>query len=70
MLMDVEIGLLAPERLGIGKPLFRSRLFEFVLGVTGVISVTGLSLQQHSIFTPMGSNRRLVTTLISRADSC
>lgn len=43
MLMDVDIGLLPPERLGIGKPLFRSRLFEFVLGVTGVISVTGLS---------------------------
>jgi len=42
-LMDVEFGLLPPERLGIGKPLFRSRLFEFLLGVTGVISITGLS---------------------------
>ena len=42
-LMDVETGLLAPERLGIGKPLFRSRLFEFLLAVPGVISVTGLT---------------------------
>lgn len=42
-LMDVETGLLAPERLGIGKPLFRSRLFEFLLRVTGVVSVTGLT---------------------------
>lgn len=42
-LMAVETGLLPPERLGIGKPLFRSRLFEFLLDVTGVISVTGLT---------------------------
>jgi len=44
-LNDVETGLLPPERLGIGKPLFRSQLFEFVLSVTGVISVTGLLFQ-------------------------
>jgi hypothetical protein len=42
-LMDVEKGLLSPERLGIGKPLFRSQLFEFLLDVTGVVSVTGLT---------------------------
>ena len=42
-LTDVETGLLPPERLGIGKPLFRSRLFEFLLKVPGVTSVTGLS---------------------------
>ena len=42
-LMDVETGLLPPERLGIGKPLFRSQLFEFLLDVTGVVSVTGLT---------------------------
>ncbi|HSE34287.1 MAG TPA: hypothetical protein VLA93_22125 [Pyrinomonadaceae bacterium] len=42
-LMDVETGLLPPERLGIGKPLFRSRLFEFLLTLTGVVSVTGLT---------------------------
>jgi hypothetical protein len=43
-LMDDETGFLSPERLGIGKPLFRSRLFEFLLGVPGVLSVTGLTL--------------------------
>ncbi len=42
-LMDVETGLLPPERLGIGKPLFRSQLFEFLLDVTGVVSITGLT---------------------------
>jgi hypothetical protein len=42
-LMDLETGLLPPERLGIGKPLFRSRLFEFLLNLTGVTSVTGLT---------------------------
>jgi hypothetical protein len=42
-LMDVETGLLPPERLGIGKPLFRSRLFEFLLGLTGVEAVTGVT---------------------------
>jgi hypothetical protein len=41
-LMDPETGLLAPERLGIGRPLFRSRIFEFLLNVPGVVSVTGL----------------------------
>jgi len=44
-LMDVEIGLLPPERLGIGKPLFRSRLFEFMLAIPGVVSITGLTYQ-------------------------
>jgi len=42
-LMDVETGLLPPERLGIGKPLFRSQLFEALLKVPGVDSVTGLT---------------------------
>ncbi len=44
-LMDVDTGLLPPERLGIGKPLFRSRIFELVLNVPGVASVTGLRFQ-------------------------
>ena len=42
-LTNVETGLLAPENLGIGKTLYRSQLFEAVLDVTGVTSVTGLS---------------------------
>ncbi|HEY3025645.1 MAG TPA: hypothetical protein VGJ55_05810 [Pyrinomonadaceae bacterium] len=44
-LMDVETGLLPPERLGIGKPLFRSQLFEFLLAITGVVSITGLTFE-------------------------
>jgi hypothetical protein len=48
-LMDVDTGLLPPERLGIGKPLFRSRLFEFLLDVTGVVSVTGLTFNSLPI---------------------
>jgi len=47
-LMDVDTGLLPPERLGIGKPLFRSVLFEFLLDVTGVVSVTGLTYNSTS----------------------
>ena len=35
-------GLLVPERIGIGVPLFRSRVFEAVLAVPGVTAVTGL----------------------------
>jgi hypothetical protein len=42
-LTNVDIGLLAPEILGIGKTLFRSQLFDAVLSVTGVKSVTGLT---------------------------
>lgn len=41
-LMDVDTGLLPPERLGIGQPLFRSVLFDFLQKVPGVVSVTGL----------------------------
>jgi hypothetical protein len=43
-LMNTETGLLPPERLGIGRPLFRSRLFEFLINTSGVSSVTGLDL--------------------------
>jgi hypothetical protein len=38
-LMDPEHGLLAPERVGIGAPLFRSRLFETCLSVPGALGV-------------------------------
>ena len=46
-LLDTESGLLPPERLGIGKPLFRSRVFEFLLKIPGVESVTALNLGPH-----------------------
>ena len=52
-LMDLEKGLLPPERLGIGKPLFRSRLFEFLLNIPGVTSVTGLTYE-HAPFSDYG----------------
>jgi hypothetical protein len=41
-LMDPATGLLAPERIGIGRALFRSRIFEVVLAVPGATAVTGL----------------------------
>lgn len=41
-LMNADSGLLAPEHIGIGQPLFRSRLFDAVLEVEGAESVTGL----------------------------
>lgn len=38
-LLDPASGLLAPERIGIGRPLFRSRVFEVVQAVAGVEAV-------------------------------
>jgi hypothetical protein len=35
-------GLLVPEQLGIGKPVFRSQIFETVLSVEGVLSVRNI----------------------------
>jgi hypothetical protein len=42
-LMNTKSGLLAPERIGIGRPLYRSRLFESVTAVDGVITVKNLA---------------------------
>ena len=41
-LMNPATGLLVPERIGIGRPLFRSRLFESVLAVPGTLAVTDI----------------------------
>src|SRR6266566_804918 len=41
-LMNTDTGLLAPERIGIGLALFRSRIFDAVLAVPGAVAVTGL----------------------------
>jgi hypothetical protein len=38
-LMDPGSGLLAPDNIGIGKPLYRSRVFEAVLKITGTEAV-------------------------------
>ncbi|MBD0255685.1 MAG: hypothetical protein ICV83_08190 [Cytophagales bacterium] len=43
-LLDPQAGLLAPERIGIGQPLFRSKIFEAVLRTEGTAAVEGLSL--------------------------
>lgn len=48
-LMDRETGLLAPERIGIGRPLFRSRIFEEVLAVPGTVTVHDL-IYNHQPF--------------------
>lgn len=41
-LTNAETGLLAPENVGIGKPMFRSRIFEAVLSVEGTVAVRGI----------------------------
>jgi hypothetical protein len=43
-LLHPDTGLLAPERVGIGQPLFRSRIFEAVNTIAGVVSVRGILL--------------------------
>jgi hypothetical protein len=52
-LMNHETGILAPERIGIGVALFRSRIFEAVLAVPGAAGVTGL-LWNGADFNPFG----------------
>jgi predicted phage baseplate assembly protein len=54
-LMNSETGLLVPERIGIGRPLFRSRIFEAVMAVAGVSSVQGLLLKSEWIERPWSS---------------
>jgi hypothetical protein len=41
-LTDVSYGLIAPENIGIGLPLYRSRIFEQVLNVAGTDSVQSI----------------------------
>lgn len=53
VLMNTESGLLSPEHVGIGSPLFRSRIFDAVLAVAGAVAVTGLLLNGVS-FDPYG----------------
>lgn len=43
-LLDSETGLLAPERIGIGQPLMRSRIFDAVLAVKGALAVRSILL--------------------------
>jgi len=63
-LIDSETGLLSPERIGIGKPLFRSRVFEAVMSVEGTLSVRDIifkflwlqwSWTTHALKSPAGT---------------
>jgi len=46
-LMDPVAGLLAPERVGIGLALMRSRIFEYTLAVPGAVAVDGIHWNSH-----------------------
>jgi hypothetical protein len=48
-LLESEVGMLVPEKLGIGKPLFRSQVFAAVLAVEGVEAVQGVQLSYPGI---------------------
>lgn len=52
-LTNSATGMLAPENIGIGVALFRSRIFESVLAVAGAIAVDGL-LWNGEPFDPYG----------------
>jgi hypothetical protein len=41
-LMNEETGLLAPERIGIGQPLFRSQIFWKILEIPGTEGILGI----------------------------
>jgi hypothetical protein len=65
-LMNPYTGLLAPEQIGIGLPLFRSRIYECVLSVAGAISVAGLQwdgddFEHWAMAPPSGSYFDFVT---------
>jgi hypothetical protein len=42
-LMDPDEGMLAVSNIGIGRPLYRSRLFAAILAVPGTVAVTNLT---------------------------
>ncbi|MFW6174516.1 MAG: hypothetical protein ACOC5K_01930 [Chloroflexota bacterium] len=60
-LLDPDHGLLPPERIGIGAPLFRSQLFQQALSVQGAVAVASIqfrredppSLQQSPAYTAL-----------------
>lgn len=69
-LTNPETGILALENIPIGCPLFRSALFEAVLGVEGVISVREMSVDGDSapfaITVEQGFYRAFLDTLLVR----
>jgi len=52
-LMNPDTGMLAPEHIGIGRALFRSRIFDAVLQVPGALAVRSL-LWNGEPFDPFG----------------
>jgi hypothetical protein len=54
-LLDADTGLLANERIGVGKALFRSRVFEAVLAVPGAVGVRTL-LWDSDVWTSFGKS--------------
>jgi len=47
-LTNTDDGLLAPENVGIGLPLFRSRIFEATLEIEGTIAVQSILFDGHN----------------------
>ena len=52
VLVDKTDGLLAPQNVGIGNPLFHSQIVGTVMGVAGVVSVTGLTANNNTFALP------------------
>ncbi|HRI61425.1 MAG TPA: hypothetical protein PK228_16910, partial [Saprospiraceae bacterium] len=46
-LTNTKTGLLAPENIGIGRPLFRSKIFAAVLSVRGASAVRSIHWRQE-----------------------
>jgi hypothetical protein len=47
-LTNIDTGMLAAENIGIGQPLFQSRLFEAILRVAGTVAVDGVFLNRKN----------------------
>lgn len=47
-LTNTDTGMLAPQNIGIGEPLFQSRLFEAILNVAGTVTVDGIRLNRKN----------------------
>jgi hypothetical protein len=47
-LTNIDTGMLAAQNIGIGQPLFQSRLFEAILRVAGTVAVDGVFLNRKN----------------------
>lgn len=48
VLTNADSGMLSPQHIGIGQPLFQSRLFEAILNVAGAVAVEGMLLNKQN----------------------